>query len=128
MRMISKLSPALVLALFVGACATTTRLPVTDVPAGNYVLVEPESDQYVALAINERAYSVRVDDDIMTGTQYVDSEGNLHVVDDDGPCAGMESVWSYSYSGNRLTIERISDACTARDPNMPARQVFERSM
>lgn len=126
MRMIRKLSPALVLALVVGACATTTRLPVTDVPSGNYVLVEPASDQYVALALNERAHTVRVDDDIMTGTHYVDSAGNLHIIDDDGACAGMESVWSYSYSGNRLTVERISDACTARDPNIPARQVFER--
>jgi hypothetical protein len=125
MRMTRTLISAIALALVVGACATT-RMPVADVPAGNYVLVEPTGGPYVALAINEWAHSVRVDDEVMTGSHWVGSDGNLHVVDDEGPCAGMESVWSYSYSGNRLTIDQVSDECTSRDPDMPTHQVFER--
>jgi hypothetical protein len=126
MRMTRTLPLALVLTALTAACATTTRMPVTDIPAGNYVLVEPASDTYTAIAINDMAYSVRMDDDIWTGRHWVDADGQLHVVDDEGSCAGMESVWTYNYSGNRLTLDLVSDACTTRD--QPDRLVYERHM
>src|SRR5690606_21913664 len=57
MRRFKKLAPSLVLALVVTACASNTRQPLTAVPAGNYVLVEPASDVYNAVGINEWTFA-----------------------------------------------------------------------
>ena len=122
---IRRILPMLLVPLLVAACATTSRMPLADVPAGNYELVEPASDVHVAVAINENAFAVRQDRQTYTGQHWVDSQGRLHLVDDTGPCAGLESVWTYSYAGNRLTLEKVSDACTTRQ--FEQGMVFQRS-
>ncbi len=117
---------AILALLAVGACATApVRHPVTDVPLGTYVLVEPDPGVYNAVTINERAWAVREGNEVFTGTQWVDDEGRLHLVDDAGPCAGVESIWTYSYANRRITLERITDMCSARSMDMPARMVYE---
>lgn len=126
MRLIRNATPVLALALLAGACATATRAPVTDVPAGTYVLVEPESDEYHAVAINERAFTVRIGTQTHSGQVWVDGDGRLHLADDTGPCAGQESIWTYQYSGNRITMNLVDDLCTARASAFPARLVYER--
>ncbi|HSJ09233.1 MAG TPA: hypothetical protein VK928_04945, partial [Longimicrobiales bacterium] len=100
--------PVFLLPLLVAACATTTRLPLTDVPSGTYVLVEPASDVYNAASINQNAFSMRMGDATHTGQHWVDSQGRIHMMDDAGPCAGMESVWTYTYANNRVTLNRVS--------------------
>jgi hypothetical protein len=123
---IGKIASSLVLALVVSACATTTRLPVTDVPAGTYVLVEPASDEYNAVTISENAFAVRMGDMTHSGQHWLDSEGRLHMTDDAGPCAGVESIWTYQYSGNRVTLDLVEDLCTERPSAFPERLVYER--
>ena len=115
--------PALLLPLL-AACATTSRLPLTDVPSGTYVLVEPASEEYNAVAITENAFSVRMGDMTHTGKHWLDREGRVHMTDDTGDCAGVESVWTYTYEAPRVTLTKVSDACEGRD--MPARMVYER--
>lgn len=123
----AKLAATLLLALVAGACATTaTRAPLADVPPGNYVLVEPRSDVYNAVALNDRAYTVRMGNQTFTGQHWVDAEGRLHVVEDAGPCAGQESIWTYSYAGNRITMNLVDDLCTVRATPFPQRLVYER--
>ncbi|MGH7444871.1 MAG: hypothetical protein ACREKM_08350 [Longimicrobiales bacterium] len=114
-----------VLALVVSACATTTRMPVTDVPAGTYVLVEPASEEYNAVAINEGAYAVRIGNMTLSGQHWVDADGRLHLVDDTGECAGQESIWTYSYANNRITLDLVEDLCVGRE--IPSHMVYERS-
>ncbi len=125
MRLVRTLGPVLTLVLLATACATARR-PLTDVPAGTYLLVEPASDEYNALSLNEGAFAVRMGTMTHTGTHWVDGEGRLHVVDDEGPCAGQESIWTYTYANNRVTLDLVEDLCTVRDPAMPARLVYER--
>jgi hypothetical protein len=125
MRTIVKIAPALLLAAVVSAC-TTARAPLADVPAGNYVMVEPASDVYNAASIHETGYTLRVGDDVWSGQHWVDSQGRLHMVDDEGPCMGQGSIWTYSYTGNRVTLDLIEDRCTARPMTLPERMVYER--
>lgn len=113
------------LAVVAVACATTTRLPVTDVPAGTYVLVEPASEEYNAVSINEGAYAVRIGDMTMSGQHWLDSDGRLHLVDDTGDCAGQESIWTYSYANNRITMDLVEDMCVGRE--IPSHMVYERN-
>ena len=117
--------PTLALALALGACASA-RMPVTNVPAGTYVRVEPASDVYHAVAINETTHAARVGNDVFRGTHWVDSQGRLHLMDDAGPCMGVESIWTYGYTGNRLTMTLVEDRCTARPMAFPQRMVYER--
>ncbi len=126
MRLIRQFAPALTLALEATACATTSRMPVTDVPAGTYVMVEPASDEYNAVAINENAFALRMGTQTMTGQHWVDSDGRLHITEDSGPCAGQESIWTYTYANNRITMQRVEDMCTARPADFPERMVYER--
>lgn len=122
---ITRIAPLALLFVVAAACATTqVRQPLTDVPAGEYLLVEPEPEQYTAVAINQGAYTVRVGDQVWSGKHWVDGQGRVHLVDDTGECAGMESIWTYSYSMNRISMELVSDACATRDLNSP--QVWER--
>lgn len=106
------------------ACATTTRLPLTDVAPGTYVLVEPAPETYNAVTINQSAFSVRDGDQTYTGKHWLDREGRIHMTTDTGDCAGVESVWTYTQSGNRITLTKVSDACEGRE--MPATMVYER--
>ena len=124
MKTIRKVAFLFLLALIASACATT-RAPVTDVPAGTYVLVEPESDVYNAVAVSDRAYTVRMDDQIHSGEHWV-SDGRLHMAAYSGPCEGQESIWTYSYSNNRVTLDLVQDRCGARTPPLPQRMVYER--
>lgn len=127
MRILGKLAPSLVLALVVTACATTPRRePLTAVPAGNYVLVEPASDVYNAVGINEWTFAARIGNETHRGQHWVDSAGRLHMTDDAGPCAGQESIWTYSYANNRVTLDLVQDLCTARPMAFPQRMVYER--
>lgn len=126
MKMIGKIAPALLLAFVTTACATNVRAPLADVPAGNYVMVEPASDVYNAVAINERGYTVRTGNQVFGGEHWVDADGQLHLVDNEGPCVGQESIWMYSYSGNRLTLDLVEDMCTVRPNQFPQRVVYER--
>lgn len=124
MRSARSLLPMLLVPLMLAACATTTRMPVTDVPTGNYVLVEPQQDTYMAVSIGEWAHSLRAGDETWTGQHWLDAEGRLHTVDDTGECAGMEAIWTYQYTGNRLTMDLVSDECPTRE--IPERLVYER--
>lgn len=127
MRNLGSLGASLVLALVVTGCATTaSRQPVTLVPAGNYVLVEPASDTYNAVSINEWTFAARIGDQVHRGQHWIDSAGRLHMTDDAGPCAGQESIWTYSYSNNRVTLDLVQDLCTARTTPFPQRMVYER--
>ena len=126
MRVTRPMLTTMMVVPILAACATTPQhLPVTDVPPGNYVLVEPESDVYTAVAINENAHTVRMGDQTITGQHWLDAEGRLHIVPDTGECAGMESVWTYSVSGNRITMDQVSSECTVE--GMPTHEVWERS-
>jgi hypothetical protein len=124
MRIVGKVAPVILFALVVGACAT--RGPLTDVPHGTYQLVEPEPDVYTAVTIADRAYAVRVGQDIVRGQHWVDNQGRVHIVDDAGRCAGQASIWTYSYSNNRVTINLVEDRCPDRTPAFPQRMVYER--
>lgn len=126
MKMIGKIAPALLLAFVTTACATSVRAPLADVPAGNYVMVEPASGTYNAVAINERGYTVRSGNQIYGGELWVDSMGQLHMADREGACMGQESIWTYSYSGNRVTLDLVDDMCTVRPNQLPQRVVYER--
>jgi hypothetical protein len=44
MRIIGKIAPVVLLTLAASACVPAMRAPLTDVPAGGYVLVEPETE------------------------------------------------------------------------------------
>lgn len=123
---IARTASSLALALLVSACAATTRIPVTDVPAGTYVLVEPASDEYNAVSINEGAFAVRMGTMTHSGQHWLDSEGRLHMADDAGPCAGQESIWTYQYASNRVTLNLVEDLCTARPMAFPQRMVYQR--
>lgn len=126
MRITGSIASAVVAGLVIGACAPAVRAPLTDVPAGTYVLVEPESEVYNAVTINERAFNLRVGDDIMTGEHWVDDMGRIHMAEDEGPCAGMASIWTYDYTGNRVTLDLVEDRCPTRPPEFPERMVYER--
>jgi hypothetical protein len=126
MRIIGKAAPALLIALAATACATTVRQPVADVPSGNYVRVEPASDTYHAAAINEWAFTARADDEIFSGKHWVDGDGRVHMALDAGPCAGQESIWTYSYANGRVTLDLVEDQCAARPTPLPERMVYER--
>jgi hypothetical protein len=126
MRIIDKIAPAVLVTLAVSACAPAMRAPLTDVPPGGYVLVEPEPEVFNAVTINERAFSARIGDEIHTGQHWVDSEGRLRMTDDAGPCAGQESIWTYSYSNNRVTLDLVEDRCPARSQPFPERMVYQR--
>lgn len=125
MKLIGKIAPALLLAFVTTACAGT-RAPLADVPAGNYVMVEPASDMYNAVAINEHGYTVRAGDQVYGGELWVDANGQLHMLDNEGPCVGQESIWTYNYSGNRVTLDLVDDLCTTRSYQFPDRVVYER--
>lgn len=127
MRRIGIISHLIAFSLVAGACATAVRAPVEDIPPGEYVVVEPESDVYWAVAINERAFTARMDDAVHSGQHWVDGQGRLHMADDVGPCAGVESIWTYSYTGNRVTLNLVEDQCEVRPQSFPDRMVFERS-
>jgi len=129
MRILGKIAPAVLLTVLLilsAACAPAMRAPLTDVPLGGYVLVEPESEVYNAVTINERAFSARIGDEIHTGQHWVDSEGRLRMADDAGPCAGQESIWTYSYSNNRVTLNLVEDRCEVRPVPFPERMVYQR--
>lgn len=127
MKITRSIAPAALLLLLAGACATTAvRDPLVDVPAGNYVLVEPRSDVYNAVAITDRAFTLRVGDDIMRGQHWVDADRRIHMAFDTGPCAGQESIWTYGYTGNRVTLNLVEDLCPVRRPTLPQRMVYER--
>ena len=111
--------------LLVSACGTT-RQPLNDVPAGTYVLVEPASDVYNAVSINDRSFSVRMGNMVHSGQHWRDANGLLHMADDAGPCAGQESIWNYGVSGRRVTLNLVEDRCTVRPTAMPTRMVYER--
>lgn len=111
--------------LIVAACATA-RAPVTDVPPGTYELVEPESDVYNAVAITDRAFTVRIGDQVHSGEHWVDDDGRLRMADLSGPCAGEESIWTYSYASNRVTLNLVEDRCNARPEALPQMMVYER--
>ena len=117
---------SLALALVVSACATTTRIPVTDVPSGTYVLVKPASDEYHAVSINEGAFAVRMGNMTHSGQHWLDRDGRLHMADDAGPCAGQESIWTYQYTNNRITLNLVEDLCAARPTAFPQRLVYQR--
>ncbi|NIR38426.1 MAG: hypothetical protein GWN71_01540, partial [Gammaproteobacteria bacterium] len=112
---ITRFIPLALLLTVVTACATTVRAPVDTVPAGNYLLVDPEPAEYTAVAVNQGAYTVRVGDQVWSGKHWLDGDGRYHMVDDTGPCAGMESVWTYEMMGNQITMNLVSDACTTRE-------------
>jgi hypothetical protein len=115
----------LLLPLFATACATAAaRLPLTDVPPGTYVMVEPASETYNAVTIGANSFSYRNGDETGTGQHWLDSDGRVHIVDDSGECAGQESIWTYQYTGNRISMTKVSDACAGRE--MPATMVYER--
>lgn len=126
MRLIGRIVPTLMLALAVSACATVTRNPVTDVPAGTYVLVEPASEEFNAVAITDLAFAARMGDTTVTGQHWIDDEGRLRMTSDTGPCAGQESIWTYSYANNRVTLDLVEDRCAVRSPAFPERMVYER--
>jgi hypothetical protein len=126
MRRIVSIAPAAVLALVVSACATVTRAPLTDVPAGTYMLVEPASEEYNAVAINENGFVVRIGQATHSGRHWVDGDGRLRMTDEAGPCAGQESIWTYQYTNNRVTLDLVEDLCTVRPMAFPARMVYER--
>ena len=110
--------------LLLTACATVPeRRPISDVPLGTYVLVDPAPPEYNAVTINENAWSLRSGDEVVNGTHWIDSDDMLHIVSNDGPCGGMDSVYRYSYENHRLTLDRVSDACGNRDA--PAHMVYE---
>jgi hypothetical protein len=113
--------------LLMGACATTVRNPIEDVPPGEYVMVEPESDVYTAVALNETAFTVRMDDAIHSGQHWVDADGRIHMVNDAGPCADVESIWTYDYSGDRFTLNLVEDQCQVRPQPFPDQVVYERN-
>lgn len=117
--------PLLVLLPFT-ACASRgpAQYPLTDVPLGTYQLVDPEPEAYTAVALNDRAWAVRAGDQVFTGTLYVDQAGLLHVIDDQGPCAGLGAVWEYELTGARLVMDLVSDECENRD--VPHHWVWER--
>jgi hypothetical protein len=116
-----------VVAVAVAACAPmVTRAPLTDVPAGTYVLVEPASDQYNAVAINESGFVVRMGNETHAGRHWVDADGRLRMTDEAGPCAGQESIWTYQYTNNRVTLDLVEDLCPARTMTFPQRMVYER--
>lgn len=122
MRMLA----ALTLVLAAAACATTTRAPLTDVPDGTYVLVDPAPDGYHAVALNDWAFTARVDDDVHTGQHWLDDQGRLHMADDEGPCAGVESIWTYDYTGDRVELTLVEDRCDVRPMAFPDRMIYER--
>ncbi|CAN5872565.1 hypothetical protein BH23GEM9_BH23GEM9_28960 [soil metagenome] len=126
MRLIGQFAPALMLAVIANACATTTRAPVTDIPAGTYVLVEPASDVYNAVNINDRAFAGRMGTTTFGGQHWIDRNGRLRMADDAGPCAGQESIWNYQYMSNRVTLTLVEDRCAARATAFPPRMVYER--
>ncbi len=126
MRIIGNIAPAVLLTLAASACVPATRTPLTDVPHGGYVLVEPEPEVYNAVTINEYAFSARMGDEIVTGRHWVDSDGRLRMTDDEGPCAGEESIWDYSYANNRVTLDLVEDRCTVRSVAFPERMVYQR--
>jgi len=124
MQAIPKVTFLLPLALVASACATA-RAPLPDVPAGTYVMVQPESEVYNAVAITNRAFTARMGTQIHSGEHWV-SDGRLHMADFSGPCQGQESIWTYSYSNNRVTLDLVEDRCGARNPPFPQRMVYER--
>jgi hypothetical protein len=126
MRITGSIATAVLCGLVIAACAPAMRAPLTDIPAGTYVLVEPETDVYNAVTINERAFSLRVGETIMTGEHWVDGMGRLHIVENEGPCAGQASVWRYDYTANRVTLELVEDHCPVRPPDFPERMVYQR--
>lgn len=112
--------------LLAAACATTpVRSPVTFAPQGTYIQVQPEPSAYTAVSLTDRAYNARVGNDLIPGEHWVDDEGFYYRVDNTGPCAGMESVWTYDVSGDRVTLNLVSDQCRAR--NLAQTYVFERT-
>ncbi|HSJ05636.1 MAG TPA: hypothetical protein VK936_02965 [Longimicrobiales bacterium] len=127
MRSLARIVPAALVAVIAGACATVAaRAPLTDVPAGTYVLVEPVSDQYNAVAINEHGFVARMGNATHAGRHWVDPDGRLRMADEAGPCAGQESIWTHQYANNRVTLELIQDLCTVRATPFPQRMVYER--
>jgi hypothetical protein len=126
MRITGIIAPAILSGLVIAACAPAMRAPLTDVPAGTYVLVEPETDVYNAVTINERAFSLRVGQNVITGEHWVDELGRIHMAENEGPCAGQASVWTYQYTANRVTLNLVEDHCPMRPPEYPERMVYER--
>jgi hypothetical protein len=126
MRVTRMITSFLALAVLLTACTTAVRRPVTDVPAGTYVQVEPTPEVYSAVAINERAWNARFGDQTLQGQHWIDRDGRLRMADDAGPCAGQESIWTYSYSNNRVTLDLIEDRCATRPNPFPQRMVYER--
>lgn len=124
MRRLALLIPVLLLFFLVGACAS--RAPLTDVPSGVYVLVEPESDVYNAVRVAPRAFTARMGNEIHSGEHWVDGDGRLRMADMAGPCEGQESVWNYQYANNRVTLTLVEDRCRTRNPAFPQRMVYER--
>lgn len=127
MRMTGRTASFLAVTLLVAACATAPRRdPLVNVPAGTYVLVEPQSDVYNAVGINERAFAARIGNETHRGQHWVDAQGRLHMADDTGPCMGQESIWTYSYANNRVTLDLVEDLCAVRPNAFPRRMVYER--
>ena len=124
MRSVAPLLSALLLLLVVSACAS--RAPLTDVPTGVYVLVEPEPQVYNAVRVAPRAFTVRMGDETYSGEHWVDGDGRLRMADMAGPCQDQESIWDYQYANNRVTLTLVEDRCRARAEPLPQRMVYER--
>ncbi|MEX2530887.1 MAG: hypothetical protein WD960_08945 [Gemmatimonadota bacterium] len=125
MRRLALLLPALLLLPVVSACAAS-RAPLTDVPTGEYVLVEPEPQVFNAVRVAPRAFTVRMGDEIHSGEHWVDDGGRLRMADMAGPCQDQESIWNYQYANNRVTLTLVEDRCQARAQPFPQRMVYER--
>ncbi len=95
MRWTTRMVPLVFLIL--GATACASRAPVTDVPTGIYVLVEPEVEEYNAVAVAQRAFTVREGSQVYSGEHWVDGARRLRMAIYSGPCAGEESIWDYNY-------------------------------
>lgn len=122
---ITRIAPLALILFVAAACATSVRAPVDTVRPGTYHLVEPTPDEYTVVAINEGAFSVRVGDRTWTGQHWLDGDGRYHMVDDSGECAGLQSVWDYQVTGDRVTLNLIRDECPTRE-FAAQRLVYER--
>lgn len=125
MRILSVAAVGLSFAVMSACAIAPVRAPVTFAPAGTYVQVQPEAAEYTAVATTDTGWAARIGDQVITGAHWVDNQGLYYRTDETGPCAGMTSVWRYDVQGNRVTLNLVSDECTARD--LASTYVYERN-